>query len=392
MKRALSLFLSLILCAALAAPVHAAEFSDVPGSYIFHQAIMDCVGKGILSGYSDGTFRPSDSVTRAQFCVMLTRAFYPGEADAYDKWKSVDWYGPSAALLKEKGILFYGDQYWKDPAVMKVAITRRDMSAFLAGVLKNKGYTVSEADKNAAKAKITDFSSVGEFYEDAVKTVFALGILTGRADGSFDGSSVTNRGQSAVVIYRALQCLNAAPGTIKAPEKPEQAPSAVMLNGKAVTEENVLEAMKELRAQYPENTDFSAGYPTGNDSPVRTETHVYERSRDPSTRTSNTLGCGGWSTLISDTIFGQAGFPLRKVPLADARPSDIGIQLDANNRLVHVFTIAERPKMTNDGKLSFLITEAGTDSQDVYRIHWDRTYSWKEGDKYHFDVFTRYPE
>ena len=58
MKRLLTLLLALALCLGLSAPALAAEFSDVPPTYVFHQAISDCVEKGILSGYDDGTFRP----------------------------------------------------------------------------------------------------------------------------------------------------------------------------------------------------------------------------------------------------------------------------------------------------------------------------------------------
>lgn len=409
MKRALTLLLALALCLSLSAPALAAElsdaaaaelsdtaapaveFSDVPAAYAFRQAILDCVERGILSGYDDGTFRPGDSVTRAQFCVMLVRAFYPGEDAAYAGLKSGGWYLPSAALLRDKGILFYGDKHWQDPQVMKQGITRLDMATFVANVLREKGYSASPADKDAAGARTTDFADIGEYYRDAVKTVLSLGVITGYSDGSFAPHSLMTRGQSAVVLYRMARCMAAAPGVITAPLESEAAPTT-LLNGKQPTEENVLEIIEELRAQYPEDTDFSAGYPIGNSSPVREGTHPYERSRDPSTHTSSILGCGGWATLISDAAFGQAGFPVRKIPLTEARPGDVGVMLDKNGRLVHVFTIASRPQEDPSGKVSFQITEAATNKQGVYHIHWDREYSWQAGDKYSYDVWTRYPE
>lgn len=396
MKRVWALLLALALCLGLSAQALAAEppaeFSDVPATYIFRQAILDCVERGILSGYDDGTFRPGNSVTRAQFCVMLARAFYPGEAGAYDRWSSAGWFGPSAALLRDKGVMVYGDRYWQDPQVMKKNITRRDMSCFLAAVLKEKGYSVSQADKDAARARITDFSAVEEFYEDAVQTVFALGILTGRTDGSFDGSGVTTWGQSATVICRTARCMAAAPGVITAPREPEAVPPATLSNGGQPTEENVPEIMEELRAQYPEGADFSAAYPIGSSSPVRSATHPYPRAADPDTHTSSTLGCGGWSTLVSDAVFGQAGFPVRKVPLMEARPGDVGIMLDEDERLVHVFTILRSPREEPNGKVSFTVTQASTRGGSVYRIHWDDEYTWQAGGAYHYDIWTRYPE
>ena len=60
----------------------AAGFSDVPAGHYAASAIDDCVAKGIVSGYANGTFKPDEPVTRAQFCVMLARALYPQETAA----------------------------------------------------------------------------------------------------------------------------------------------------------------------------------------------------------------------------------------------------------------------------------------------------------------------
>lgn len=388
MKRVVSLCLALCLSFCLSLPALAEGFSDVPESHVFYQAIQDCAGKGILSGYSDGTFHPSDSVTRAQFCVMLVRAFYPQELSRYESQKSIGWYGPSAALLKDKGILFYGDEHWKDPEVMKQSITRRDMAQFLGNLLKAKGYSVSEADRTAARAQISDFALIGEYYENAVASVYALGIITGYHDNSFGPSGVMTRGQGAVVIYRTAQCMST--GTLKPVQEKPAANPDTLVNGKAVTEENVVEFLQEMQKAYPEGTDFSAGYPDGDSSPVRSATYIYERAENPKTHTSNIEGCGGWTTLLSDGMFSQKGFEMRKTTLEEARPGDVMIQLDGNGRLVHVAMISRSP-VTKDGRVSFAVTEAGTDQQGIYRVHWDVDYSWSANSRYTYDIWTRYP-
>lgn len=43
MRRILTFLLALSLCLGLTAPAFAAEFSDVPAGYAFHQAVQDCV-------------------------------------------------------------------------------------------------------------------------------------------------------------------------------------------------------------------------------------------------------------------------------------------------------------------------------------------------------------
>lgn len=43
----------------------AAEFTDVSASHTFHDAIAACSASGIVGGYSDGTFRPGNTVTKS---------------------------------------------------------------------------------------------------------------------------------------------------------------------------------------------------------------------------------------------------------------------------------------------------------------------------------------
>ncbi|WP_404784678.1 S-layer homology domain-containing protein [Altericista sp. CCNU0014] len=50
-------------------------FSDVPNSYWAKPFIERLVREGVINGYSDGTFKPEQTVTRAQFATILRNAF-----------------------------------------------------------------------------------------------------------------------------------------------------------------------------------------------------------------------------------------------------------------------------------------------------------------------------
>ncbi len=54
------------------------QFSDVPTSHPFYKHISWLAEEGVVSGFSDGTFRPGASLTRGQLAVILTRAIAPG--------------------------------------------------------------------------------------------------------------------------------------------------------------------------------------------------------------------------------------------------------------------------------------------------------------------------
>jgi hypothetical protein len=53
-------------------------FTDVPPSHPFYQAIETAVAHGIISGYSDGTFRPYNNATRGQASKIIDLALYAG--------------------------------------------------------------------------------------------------------------------------------------------------------------------------------------------------------------------------------------------------------------------------------------------------------------------------
>ncbi|MEO5952277.1 MAG: S-layer homology domain-containing protein, partial [Chloroflexia bacterium] len=49
-------------------------FSDVPNGSTFYPYVMCLVGNGVLTGYSDGTFRPSNNITRGQIAKVVSNA------------------------------------------------------------------------------------------------------------------------------------------------------------------------------------------------------------------------------------------------------------------------------------------------------------------------------
>jgi hypothetical protein len=48
-------------------------FTDVKKGYWAYNSIQMILANGITSGYTDGTFRPENPITRAEFSSMLDR-------------------------------------------------------------------------------------------------------------------------------------------------------------------------------------------------------------------------------------------------------------------------------------------------------------------------------
>ena len=407
MKRILSLVLALILCTSLAVPALAADFSDVPPSHNFYPAVADCSSKGIAGGYPDGTFRPSATVTRSNFCVMLSRAFYPSDITRYtnDFTTSFGSFYPNYLALKNNFIwnnvsFDTDDIYTSDfAASMNLGISRYDMAQLMTNIMNARGFAAGEAEKNAAASKITDYSSIPGQYRDAVANVYALGVIGGYSDGSFNGGGIMNRGQAAAVIYRMTQAVPVeapAPETpaVPAPETPEapapETPSTpaagTLTNGKPITVENVTELMNELRAQYPNGTD--AGRYNG-PAAIRQITTKY--SVDTGGLVSTSIGCGGWAARVFDYIFGQ-DVTFRRVSYDEARIGDLLIEVDSQGYLSHVAIVSDRK--TVNGRPNQVCTTDANMGAGVNVMLWDVGCAdpIKYGDPWTYDIYTVYPD
>ncbi|GIU84059.1 MAG: hypothetical protein KatS3mg008_0834 [Acidimicrobiales bacterium] len=55
-------------------PPSTPSFSDVPTSHVFYKEIEWAAAEGVASGFSDGTFRPTQSLRRQELAAFLTRA------------------------------------------------------------------------------------------------------------------------------------------------------------------------------------------------------------------------------------------------------------------------------------------------------------------------------
>ncbi len=94
-------------------------FSDISGTK-YEQAIITLSDIGIINGYEDGTFKPENNVTRAQFTKMLVKALNIDENASTDFQLSIQDIGPEhwAYLYVKAGIennliKGYGDNTFK---------------------------------------------------------------------------------------------------------------------------------------------------------------------------------------------------------------------------------------------------------------------------------------
>jgi N-acetylmuramoyl-L-alanine amidase len=91
-------------------------FKDVPANSDDNRYIIEAAKRGIVSGYDDGTFRPYESLTRGQMSAILQRVYkYPTHFTIpFVDVKSTHWaYSPIQALASNGIVTGYTDNTFK---------------------------------------------------------------------------------------------------------------------------------------------------------------------------------------------------------------------------------------------------------------------------------------
>ncbi len=89
-RKILSLLLTMALIITMVVPMTvSASFSDVALDHNYYDAIYNLSAEGILNGFEDGTFKPGEPVTRAQFTKIICYALSMGDITYSDEEKTI---------------------------------------------------------------------------------------------------------------------------------------------------------------------------------------------------------------------------------------------------------------------------------------------------------------
>lgn len=212
MKKLLSVILSLAAILSLAVPASAAssDFDDVTSAHWAYSSVKWCADNGIVNGVGNNKFAPNDTLTGAQFSVMLARTFYADEVAA-TKTANDNWYAAEMRVLENEGVY---ECYF--PLAREITITliedenadlsRYQMAQMMGNTIKKLAGDVG-FDVDAATAKVSDAMS-DPYYAYAVVRCVNTGVLKGYDDGLFHGEDTLTRAQATAVIYRLYNLVN----------------------------------------------------------------------------------------------------------------------------------------------------------------------------------------
>lgn len=163
------------------------------------EAVYALSEQGIVNGFPDGTFKPEESVSRAEFIKMLMSA--AGEASAessctFDDVTENDWFFDYVAAAKEMGIAVGFDNKFNPNGIL----SREDASVMLYRTMKTKNAELAGAQS------FNDDGEISEYAKEAVSALCANGITKGY-DGRFSPKAKLTRAEAATLIYRMIDYL-----------------------------------------------------------------------------------------------------------------------------------------------------------------------------------------
>ncbi|GAA0383353.1 hypothetical protein GCM10008933_13140 [Paenibacillus motobuensis] len=172
-------------------------------------AVEVLTAKHIVNGTSDTLFSPSKQVTRAEFSSMIVRALNLDLLDSADQAKSAysdvgteAWYSKDVAVLNKLAIINgFSDGTFRpnDP------VTREQMVVIVMNALRSLELL---PNSSGTAEKFTDDETISSWAKDSVNMARELKLVSGTGQNRFMPKQPTNRADTAVFIWKMLQQLN----------------------------------------------------------------------------------------------------------------------------------------------------------------------------------------
>ncbi|MEH1815755.1 MAG: S-layer homology domain-containing protein [Nostoc sp.] len=182
-------------------------FSDVSSNYWAAQFIQQLSQRGVIAGFPDGSFRPEEPVTRAQFAAMVNKAFQKAQQRQPISFADVPSnYWASSAIQQAYTIGFLSG-YPGNRFEPNQAIPREQVLVALANGL---AYSPS-GNTESTLQYFNDASNIASYARSPIAAATEKRIVVNYPNVKFLNPTATaTRAQVAAFIYQALVSSNQA--------------------------------------------------------------------------------------------------------------------------------------------------------------------------------------
>ncbi|MFX3643442.1 MAG: S-layer homology domain-containing protein [Candidatus Pristimantibacillus sp.] len=175
------------------------SFTDVEGSFA-KEAILSLSSKGIVKGYSDGTFGGKKKVTRAEFAIFINRALgyssFSSYLGTFADFNPEAWYATELNSALQNGITKgFNDNTYRPNAF----ISREQAAIMLSNVLLNNGAVLSST------GQYEDYDSIVSWATESVDLVTQESVMGGYPGNKFLPKRELTREEAAQLIYNLIK-------------------------------------------------------------------------------------------------------------------------------------------------------------------------------------------
>lgn len=221
MKKAISLLLALVLALSAAGAAVSADsksYSDLDENAWYASFVGDCIANGWIDGYADCTFKPKQSMTRAEFITALFRLNadekYADIAENY-YWYFYEWpftdvsedaaYASAVLWGKVEGIIKGTGNGKFSP---DSPLTREQAATIFYRYAEAKLYS----DPDGLR-EFPDASDISSWAKEAVKWLQGLNMLSGDENGKLNPRRSLSRAECAKLISRLNEAMHRGAGS-----------------------------------------------------------------------------------------------------------------------------------------------------------------------------------
>lgn len=166
-------------------------FSDVAEGLWYTPYVLDMAGRGAVTGFPDGTFRPTGAVTRAQVVNVLYQLSGGVPVNFAMPFSDVAeglWYTEAVRwAASQKIVTGFEDGSFRPDA----NVTRQDLAVMLVRYQQAAGIELSQ--EGAAPA-FRDNEQIAAYAAEAIYVLQKAGVVNG-ADGKFNPTATASRGE-----------------------------------------------------------------------------------------------------------------------------------------------------------------------------------------------------
>ena len=194
-KRGMAVAAALTLSMAMSVSALAASPSDISGHWATG-TITQWTSKGYISGYPDGTFKPDNSITRAEFVVLVNKAMgYTKKGNAYFRDVNTNYWGYDEIQKGVSAGYVKGDP---DGSFRpNDSVTRQEAAVMISKILDLETNFTSAATYN-------DYRYIPSWSVGYVGAVSNAKIMAGYPDGSFKADRVLSRAEAVIALDKVL--------------------------------------------------------------------------------------------------------------------------------------------------------------------------------------------